>query len=118
MKNDGEITVKEGEEAKDIEIEVTMPPSFICTERGDPGTQCRLKVEYEIEKHSERKCRRMNGKFLVQAVMGWKGQQLEEAFCGLYVTSQTWNNELALTIKARVGLKLFIFYEENFYYFQ
>ena len=96
-----EITIIEGGDTAEIEVEVTMPPHFICTETGNPGEVCVLKVVAEFRSHNERRCRDQDERNLIQAVIGYPGE-LEDAFCGLPVTMQSWDDDLVIPVRAKV----------------
>ena len=101
VRSEDEITIIEGGETAELEVEVTMPPNFICVETGNPGDVCVLKVEAEFEIHNERVCSDQEDRQLIQAVIGFRGELLD-AFCGLPITMETWDNGLIIPVRAKV----------------
>ena len=101
MTSETEITVVEGGDTVEIDLRVTMPPMFICTEALEPGAECIIKIETSFLEHEEQACTDDDDRNLLQAVVGWRGPLLN-AFCGLMITPQSWNSSLVLPIRAKV----------------
>ena len=104
MTSDTDITVVEGGETVEISLDLNMPPKFICTEAEEPGDECILKIQTEFVKHDEAECTGgdIEDRKLQQAVIGWNGPQLQNAFCGISITADNWNQPLALPVRAKV----------------
>ena len=108
MTSETSITVIEGGETVNINLEVTMPPRFICTEAEQPGDECIIKVETEFQEHEEQTCTGENfeDRNLLQAVVGWRGIRLQNAFCGSPITPESWNESLVIPVRAKVNMGL------------
>ena len=102
MTSSQQLTIIEGGESAVVTLEANMPPRFICTAIVNPGEECIIKIEAAFEEHVERACTFNNSFSLLQAVLGWNGP-LNNAFCGLRVTQDSWDDDLTIPIRAKVN---------------
>ncbi|XP_064632393.1 uncharacterized protein LOC135490806 [Lineus longissimus] len=97
----GPLEVHEGGAAAILELELTLPPRFYCD--CDLSQKCDLKIIATIPPKKDLTC--PSGKTMPQAVVGYPGTKVEEAFCGTMVSSTNWDETITIPIKAKVDNK-------------
>ncbi|XP_064631285.1 uncharacterized protein LOC135489721 [Lineus longissimus] len=100
------LEVIEGLTWKIIKVKFGAPPIFFCDRSTINASDCVLRLEAIFEIRSrEYRCR--NGNMIHQAVVGWGETDVtvENAFCGILITNENWQQELHLKIKAKIDGK-------------
>ena len=76
----------------------TLPPSFYCV---GSNNSCRVRITARIiSSKSDYSC--ANGDGISQAVIGWDGEgdDIEDAFCGVFLSADNWQKAQGIRIKA------------------
>ena len=97
MVTEGPLTVVEGQDGIDIDVQVLVNPNEICNAPGN--STCEVRVEVQINHPDEDfSC---GGVKIAQAVVGWDiSGEVDDAFCGAPVPTVNWGNILRIPIKA------------------
>lgn len=96
------MVLKEGEASYHLTILSTLPPRLLCSNSSDT---CSWTIT-TIFLTPDQDVRCADGRTVPQALIGWVGDDEQEAFCGSQLTDDNWKTGAKLAVSAGLdGLK-------------
>ena len=100
MVTEGPLTVVEGQDGIDIDVQVLVNPNEICNAPGN--STCEIRIEVQIN-HPGDDFSCASGVKIAQAVVGWDiSGEVADAFCGAPLMLSNWEDIIRIPIKAMI----------------
>ena len=94
----------EGGEGKKIDLELSVPPSFVCSVTM-PTDLCEIRVMATVDKKENETADCMGMSVAQQVVIG-SDDSVDDLSCGVVFTAENWQIKKMLTVHAKVGIKV------------